>query len=84
MAADTFSERVRELAEHHDVDESEVFQRALETGVETLYRDLLVSRYLAEEISRERAIEVLGADVVDDVDNARAAIEDDVAWGLRV
>ena len=83
MAGDTVSERVRELAEHHDIDESEVFQRALETGVERLYRDLLVSRYLAEEISLERAVEALGADVVDDVDSAREAIEDDVAWGLR-
>ena len=69
MAADTFSERVRELAEHHDVDESEVFQRALETGVETLYRDLLVSRYLGEEVFRERTVERLGADAVNDVDN---------------
>ena len=84
MAADTVSERVRELAEHHDVDESEVFRRVLETCVETFYRYVLVSRYLAEGISRERAIQALGADVVDDVDSAREAIEDDVAWGLRV
>ena len=83
MTTETVSERVRELAEHHELDESVVIQQAVESGVETLYRDMLISRYLADEITREETIEQLGVDVVEDVESARDAIEEDVEWGLR-
>lgn len=83
MATDAVSDRVRELAEHHDIDESVVIQQAVETGVETLYRDMLVSRYLADEITREEAIEQLGVEVVEEVESARDAVEEDVKWGLQ-
>ena len=83
MPTETVSERVHELAEHHDLDESVVIQQAVEAGVETLYRDMVVSRYLADEIAREEAVEQLGADVVNEVETARDAVEDDVRWGLQ-
>ena len=83
MATDAVSDHVRELAEHHDIDESAVIQRAVETGVETLYRNMLVRRYLADEITREEAIDQLGVEVVEEVDSARDAVEEDVKWGLQ-
>lgn len=83
MATGSVSDRVRELARHLGIDESEVIQRAVETGVETLYRDMTISRYLDGDLTREEAVEELGADVVDSVDAARDAIEEDVEWGLH-
>lgn len=83
MTTGTVSDRVRELAEHHDMDESVIIQQAVEAGVETLYRDMLVSKYLADEISREEAIQRLGVDVVEEVESARDAVEEDVTWGLQ-
>ena len=83
MTTETVSDRVRELAEHLEMDESAVIQQAVEAGVETLYRDMIVSRYLADEITREEAVEQLGVEVVEDVDAARHAVEEDVKWGLQ-
>jgi predicted transcriptional regulator len=83
MATVGVSDRVRELAEHHDIDESGIIQRAVETGVETLYRDMIVSKYLADEITREEAIEQLGVEVVEEVESARDTVEEDVKWGLQ-
>lgn len=83
MTTESVSDRVRELAEHHEMDESAVIQRAVEAGVETLYRDMMVSRYLADEITREEAIEQLGVEVVEEVEFARDAVEEDVKWGLQ-
>ena len=83
MATDAVSDHVRELAEHHDIDESAVIQRAVETGVETLYRNMLIRRYLADEITREEAIDQLGVEVVEKVESARDAVEEDVKWGLQ-
>jgi len=83
MATDAVSDHVRELAKHHDIDESAVIQRAVETGVETLYRNMLVRRYLADEITREEAIDQLGVEVVEEVESARDAVAEDVKWGLQ-
>jgi len=83
MTTETVSERVRELAEHHGKDESEVIQEAVETGIETLYQDMIVSRYLDDEITRDEAIEHLGVELVEEVEAAREAVEEDVKWGLQ-
>lgn len=83
MATESVSDRVRELAQYLGVDESEVIQQAVETGVETLYRDMVVSRFLDGDIAREEAIDELGVDIVEEVESAREAIEEDVEWGLR-
>jgi predicted transcriptional regulator len=83
MTTETVSERVRELAEHHEMDESAVIQQAVEAGVETLYRDMIVSRYLDDEITRKEAIEHLGVELVEEVEAAREAVEEDVKWGLQ-
>ena len=83
MATDTVSDHGRELAEHHDIDESAVIQRAVETGVETLYRNMLVRKYLADEITCEEAVDQLGIEVVQEVESARDGVEEDVNWGLQ-
>lgn len=83
MASESVSDRVRELARYREVEESEVIQRAVETGVETLYRDMVVSQYLSGDISRDEAVDELGVDTVESVDAAREAVEEDVAWGLH-
>ncbi|MEF8825037.1 MAG: hypothetical protein V5A27_01645 [Halapricum sp.] len=83
MTTETVSERVRELAEHHEMDESAVIQQAVEAGVETLYRDMIVSRYLEDEITREEATEHLGVELVRELEAAWQAVEEDVTWGLQ-
>lgn len=68
---------------NHGVDGSAIVQLAVETGVETLYQDVIVDRYLADEIAREEAVEQLGVEVVEEVESALDAVEQDVKWGLR-
>lgn len=82
MATGNVSDRVRELAQYSSIDEAEVIQRAVESGVETLYRNMIVSQYLDGAITREEAADELGEEVVAKVEAARDAIEDDVTWGL--
>lgn len=83
VATENVSDRVRELARHLGAEESEVLQQALETGVETLYRDMIISRYLSGELTRAEAVDELGPAVINEVDSAREAIEEDVEWGLH-
>ena len=81
MATD-LTERVQELAEARGVPESEILERALERGVDDLWMDHVLSRYVNGEIDRETAIELVGRDRVKRAERERQAVEDDVRWGL--
>ena len=81
MAAE-LSERVREIANARDLPESEVFERALERGVEDLWEDLVLARYLDGDIDREEAVELVDRSTVERAEREREVVEDDIAWGL--
>ena len=81
MAAD-ISDRVREIAEARDLPESEVFERALEQGLDRLWEDLVLARYFDGELDREAAIERVGRTKVERAEREREAVEADVDWGL--
>lgn len=81
MAVD-LTERVQELADARGIPESEVLEQALERGVEALWVDLVLARYLNDDIDRDRAIELVGRDRVKRAERELQAVEDDVRWGL--
>ncbi|MDH5020900.1 hypothetical protein [Halobacterium rubrum] len=80
MAAD-ISDRVREIAEARDLPESEVFERALEHGLEQLWEDLVLARYLDGELDREEAVSRVGRTKVERAERECEAVEADVDWG---
>lgn len=81
MSSDV-SDRVREIAQYRGTEESSVIQEAVERGVEELWRDIVIRRYLDGDLSRSAAIDRLGQETVAEVDQARDAVEADVSWGL--
>jgi len=81
MAAE-ITDRVQELAEARGVAESEILERALERGVEDLWTDLVLARYVDGEIDRARAIKLVGRDHVKRAEREVKAVEDDITWGL--
>jgi len=82
MAAE-LSDRVREIAEARGLPESEVFERALERGLEDLWEDLVLAQYLDGELDREEAVERVGRTKVERADQEREVVEEDVDWGLN-
>lgn len=81
MAAE-ISDRVREIAETRGLPESEVFERALERGLEDLWEDLVLAQYLEGKLEREEAIERIGRTKVERVEREREIVVEDVDWGL--
>lgn len=82
MAAE-LSDRVRQIAEERGVPESEVFERALERGLEELWDDLVLAQYLDGELDREEAIERVGRAKVKRAERELEVVEEDVEWGLN-
>lgn len=82
MATD-LSKRVREIARARDLPESEVFEQAIERGIEDLWRDVVLSLYFDGELDRGEAIDRVGRTTVERAERERAAVEEDVDWGLN-
>ena len=82
MAAE-ISDRVRELAEARGLPESEVFEQALERGLEDLWVDLVLAQYLDGELEPEEAIERVGLTKFERVEREQEVIVEDVGWGLN-
>ena len=78
------TELVQEIAEARGIPESEILKQALERGVEYIWVDLVLSRYVNDEIDRETAIDLVGRDRVKRAERESLAVEDDVRWGMSV
>jgi len=67
---------------HERKPESEIRDHALERGVEDLWIEGVLLRYVNGEIDRETAIELVGRDRVKRAERELQAVSDDVQWGL--
>ena len=77
------SDRVRRIAKERGVSESEVFERALERGLEEFWEDIVLAQYLDGELNREEAIERVGRAKVKRAERELKIVEEDVEWGLN-
>lgn len=82
MAAE-IPDQVPKIAQARGLPESEVFERALERGLEDLWEDLVLAQYLDGELDRDEAIKHIGRTKVERAEREREVIEEDVDWGLN-
>lgn len=82
MAAE-ISDRVREIAEARGLPESEVFEQALERGLEDLWEDIVIAQYLDGSLDREEAVDRVGRTKIERAEREREAVEEAVDWGLN-
>lgn len=78
----TLTEKLSYLASQRGEDEATLLARAVDAGVETLYREAVIEAYLEGRCSREELLRELGPAVAAEVDQRREALRRDVEWGL--
>jgi len=78
----TAPEKLTFLMERYGQDEATVVARAMEVGIDIMYKQEMESAYLRDELPRDDAIAILGYDRVGDLDYAVKSVLADVEWGL--
>ena len=63
--------------------EAEILTRAFQVGLRQLWRDHVLGRYLRDEITREKAIDLVGIDLVDLAERQHQAMREDLEWALE-
>ncbi len=64
--------------------EAEVMAMAIEAGLRHLWRDQLLGRYLRGQMTRDEAVDAVGADWVDLAERQFRAMKEDVEWARNV
>jgi hypothetical protein len=84
MADKALTEHLEFLVEERGEDEATVLARALQTGLETLYREALIEAYLLGRISRDAVSRALTPNDLREIEVQRDALRRDVEWGARI
>lgn len=74
MEPDT-STRLRAIADARDIPASEIFEEALERGLEALWEDVVLEEYFDGECSRAEAIDIVGLSTLERAERERDFIE---------
>lgn len=83
MPAKAKEELVALLTRVTQMDETEVFERATEVGLQQMWREVVLERYLRGDISREEAVQEVGLDWVDMAERQWRAAQEDIQWALQ-
>ena len=70
------------LREHTGEDELTLLSRALDLGLNELYRQTVEQAFVDGEMARDEAVVILGLDRVQDLEYAMEALAQDVERGL--
>lgn len=62
---------------------TEILAKALEIGIAKMKREAIIGQYLKGEIEREKAIKLVGFDLVILAERQKEAVLEDIEWGLH-
>lgn len=70
------------LAREAHKSEAEVMTMAFQVGLRQLWRERILGRYLRGEITRDKAIDAAGIDLVELAERQHKAMMEDLAWAM--
>ena len=78
----TITEQLAEVAKLRQEPPTEVIAEAVEIGMSKLYQDCVLSEYLKKRITRHKATQLVGLEVVKLAEQQQKIAKKDMAWGL--
>lgn len=82
MAAE-LTDRIREIADARGISESAVLKQAVERGLQKIWEETVLSRYVAGDLDRSEAVERVGDQAIQRTDREVEAVEQDIEWGTK-
>ena len=70
------------LSQETDKSESEMMTMVFQKGVQQMWRERILGRYLHKEITRDDAIEAVGVDWVELAERQHEAMMEDIEWAM--
>lgn len=74
---------IEALAKARKEEVTTLLARALEIGLDRIKQETILEQYLKGQIKREKAIKLVGLDMVKLAEKQRKAVQEDIKWGLQ-
>ncbi|MGR3179585.1 MAG: hypothetical protein ACUZ8E_16200 [Candidatus Anammoxibacter sp.] len=74
---------IEDVANFRNISESTVISNAIKIGVDKLWKESVIDKYLTNEISRDEAVKLVGLSLVILAEEQKIAIIEDINWGLN-
>ena len=63
------------------LDEAALLAEAMRRGIDMLYQEQMIAKYLRGEVKRASLVKLIGVAAVKKIDDQKRAIDEDFAWG---
>ena len=77
----SFAERIEVIKDETGADEAALLADAVRCGVQLIYQEQMIAKYLRGELNRATLVKLIGAEAVEEIDERQRAIDEDFAWG---
>lgn len=77
----TITEKLQEVAKFRQENPQQVIAEAVEIGVSKMWIDSVLGQYLNKKISRQKAIHLVGLDLVRLANQQHKIVQTDIDWG---
>ena len=77
------AEQIEAIKTETGADEAVLLAEAVRRGVQSMYQEQMVSKYLEDRLKRGALIKLIGAEAVEEMDERKQAIDEDFDWGTR-
>lgn len=77
----SFVEQIEAVKNETGADEVRVLAKAMRRGVQLIYQERMIAKYLRGELKRATPVKLIGAEAVEEIDERKRAIDEDFAWG---
>lgn len=79
----SITEQLKEIAHFQHKNPEAVIAEAVEIGLEKMWLNSILSQYLKKQISRRKAIQLAGLDIVRLTEHQDKAVQKDIQWGAK-
>lgn len=78
----TITDQLTEVAKLRREPTTEVIAEAVEIGISKLYQECVLNEYLKKRMSKNKAIQLVGLEIVKLAEEQQRLARKDIAWGL--
>lgn len=76
------AKKIDSLSHEKNMSESQIIEEALEYGLNEMWIEYILSKYLRGDIDKEEAVKLVGLNRVKRAEREVQIIKEDVEWGL--
>lgn len=79
----TMTDKLEEVAKLRHEKPQEIIAEAVEIGLDKMWAGLILAQYLKKQISRQKAIQLVGFELVGLAEHQNKIVQADIKWGLN-